>query len=222
MQTEIEGKPIKFDGESNFGDAGKSPTDGEHYFRMVRHCEVCVFVYDVTNRSSFEELRGYYQNFYIERSLDGSRDSYPAPSDPPRGRFRGLFFVIANRIDSDVHDWTVSPQEGEDFSAAIGAVFLQMAPKTGEGMGPEVLADIARLVLLRRFQNKCEHEAETQTKAQETAEQGKARPLDSVLQAPFWSEMRQLRDNLRRRRILDLDNYATVQTRQNTLDQLEE
>jgi hypothetical protein len=37
----------------------------------------------------------------------------------------------------------VSLQEGEELSAAMGAIFLQMSAKTGEGASQEVIADIA-------------------------------------------------------------------------------
>ena len=116
---------------------------------LVRHTEVCMFVYDITNRASFDLVRRHHDNFLVVRSRRGSQ----LGRSPPRPPFRGLFFVIAHEIDKGEAEWQVSLQEGEELSAAMGAFFLQMSARTGEGANQEVLADIASLVLLRRIEN---------------------------------------------------------------------
>ena len=189
-----------FEGEPgpNVGITTGSPKDDVYgyAYHMVRHCEACILVYDVTSRESLEELGRYYKHFFEERSLErngGHSRSY----SPPRGRFRGLFLVIANKIDFDASEWEVSIEEGEDFSARIGAAFFQMSAKTGEGVTAGVLADMASLVILRRIQNQSEHEM------QEKVEGRAPGPLDSVLKGAFWADMRSTRE-------YELDNYATI------------
>ena len=116
---------------------------------MLHHCEACILVYDVTNRASFQALSWYYENFYLERSLErsGPCELRCRPSCAPRPPFRGMFFVIANKIDCDKAEWEVSIQEGEDFCVPIGAVFLQMSAKTGEGSRTEAILDMANHIL---------------------------------------------------------------------------
>ena len=189
----VEDRLVVFEGENNIGDLARSPEDYGpgtiSDYSGVRRCEACIFVYDVTNRASFEALQRHHRNFYVERSLErptlwGLIGSEALPRPP----FRGLFFVIANKIDCDRNDWTVSIQEGEDFSAPIGAVFLQMSAKTGEGAGKDVLVDIACHILLQKIWNASED------RNQEEAERRAPGPLDSMLPSPFCSDMRQRLD----------------------------
>jgi hypothetical protein len=144
LLTEIDGKLVAFNTapvttRASLRDQPSSAA-AENY--LVRQTEVCMFVYDVTNRANFDVFTRHHDNFMVVRSRS-----------PPRPPLRGLFFVIARKIDKDKAEWQVSLQEGEDLSAAMGAIFLQMSAKTGEGASQEVLADIARLVLLRRMEN---------------------------------------------------------------------
>jgi L-amino acid N-acyltransferase YncA len=60
-------------------------------------------------------------------------------------------FVIANKTDYDEKDWAVTAQEGEAFSATIGATFIPMSAKTGDGTGSDLLAKMTKLILLRRI-----------------------------------------------------------------------
>ena len=170
-----------FEGELNSSDLAWAPTDyppGISAYNMVRHCEVCIFVYDVTSRASFERVSTYYKNFSEERSLERpyrSKTFERAPS-PPRPPFRGRFVIIANKSDEDERDWIVSAGEGEDLSASMGAIFLQMSAKTGQGAEADVVADIARRVLLRRVHSRTEGGGR---------QRAPARPLDHVLQGPL-------------------------------------
>lgn len=68
----------------------------------------------------------------------------------PRPGYYGLILVIANKTDLDDSDWSVNIQEGQAFCASIGAAFLPVSAKTGEGCGGDVLIQITNLVLLRR------------------------------------------------------------------------
>ena len=109
-------------------------------------------MYDVSDLTSFEDVLRHYKHFYIERSVE--RQCYGAPcgkGSPPRPPYKGLFFVIATKLDLEA--WQVSMQEGEDFSASIGAHFLQMSAKAGEGGGQDALKYIANHVILNTIRH---------------------------------------------------------------------
>ena len=162
MQTNIEHKIIRFVGFTNSPPldwkytAKAWPQDMSGYY-AARHCEACILAYDVTDWASFNALSWYHHNFLEERSLERS---YCCGTEmrcrpcAPRPPFRGLFFVIANKIDCDKSEWAVSLLEGEDFSASIGAIFLPMSAKTGEGSGAEAVLEIANYILWRRIENR--------------------------------------------------------------------
>ena len=68
-----------------------------------------------------------------------------------RGRlFQGLIFVIASKIDCE---HAITKEEGELFCASIGAIFIPMSAKTGEGGGKENLMNMTHQTLLRRTQH---------------------------------------------------------------------
>ncbi|KAK3720791.1 RAS2 protein [Vermiconidia calcicola] len=158
MTTYIESKPVRFEGWRESPDPQLSPKTCPYGFTLygkARHCEVCFLVYDVTNRQSFEAVRSYYDNFCLERSLERvkSRNQCCVGDCPARPPFPGLVFIIANKIDREHNEWTVSMEEGEKFCKSIGAEFMPMSARTGEGSGTKVLLEMAHLVLLRRIQN---------------------------------------------------------------------
>jgi len=120
-------------------------------YAWFRHCEACIFVYDVTSRQSFEAIQCYFQNFTLHRSLEMSSCSCNRfPLCPPRPHFQGMVFVLANKIDIARSDWEIGYEEGEEFYTSIGAVFLPVSAKTGAGVGNDLLPGIARQILLQR------------------------------------------------------------------------
>ncbi|KAK5173745.1 uncharacterized protein LTR77_002426 [Saxophila tyrrhenica] len=125
------------------------------HLRKARHCEVWIMTYDVADRKSSEALRVYHDNFLLERRLErdvgGCKGCYDRAC-PPRPPFRGLFFVIANKVDLPKPEWKTSIEEGQGFCASIGAIFMPMSAKTGEGSGTEALSEMAYHVLWRRVQ----------------------------------------------------------------------
>ena len=169
LKTSIEGKLIWLEGTmgrfSSQWSAKTFPQGLGSPYLKARHCEACILVYDVTNRESFKAMRLCYDNFCLERSLERpqSMANYCACRQDclPRPPFRGLFFVIANKIDRDEAEWTVSNEEGEDFCASIGAIFMPMSAKTGEGSGSNALLEIVNHVLFRRIENRPLLEGET-------------------------------------------------------------
>lgn len=155
LDVNVEGKHVQYDGEHQSPHLGWSPgscpADIKITYYIMRHCEVCLYVYDVSDRSSFEAVKTYHELFFLERSLERSSCFQScSPSCLPRPPYRGLNFVIANKIDCEEEDWAVSRDEGEAFSASIGGTFIPMSAKTGEGAYDDLLADMTRLVLLRR------------------------------------------------------------------------
>ena len=119
------------------------------YFNM-RHCEACAFVFDPRDAASFEAVKHYYENFLRERSLERADCYQHCSICVPRPSFKGLVFVIANKIEGDAA-WAVTRQEVEDFCASIEATFVPMSAKTGEGGGIELLKALSRVILLRRL-----------------------------------------------------------------------
>ena len=132
-------------------------------YSTARHCEACIFVYDVTNRASFDCLCPYYDNIFLERSLERPKHTagWCHHDCPPRPPFRGLFFVIANKTDREKTEWAVSMEEGEAFCSSIGAIFMPMSAKTGEGSGSNAVLEMANHVLFQRVQNRPLFEGET-------------------------------------------------------------
>ena len=124
----------------------------------ARHCEAHILIYDVTNRESFDAMRCYYDNICLERQLERT-DSWCkkcgySPVCPPRPQYRGLIFVIANKIDYDQAEWAIPLRLGEAYSESIGAMFLPMSAKTGESCGRAAALEIVSHILYRRIENR--------------------------------------------------------------------
>lgn len=169
----LEDKLIVFDGQPIVGNMDSSST--AYPYNTIRACEACFLIYDVTSRASFEYLRRCHHNISLKRSHQRSHS------------FRGVFFVVANKIDRDKGDWAVSIKEAEEFSALINAVFLPMSAKTEEGLRPDMLHDVARRIFLRRIQTRSDEEAQSAVDGRSRPRPG---PLDGVLMGSFWSDVR--------------------------------
>ena len=122
------------------------------YFWM-RHCEACIFVYDVGSKISFDAVKRHYGDYLINRSLEQSHCALScSPSCGPRPPYQGTIFVIANKIDLDKPQWEITREDGQEFCDSIGATFIQMSAKTGEGGGTSILKGIANRIILQRVQ----------------------------------------------------------------------
>jgi hypothetical protein len=121
------------------------------YFWM-RHCEACVYVYDVGNKTSFDSIRQHHENFLI--NLRTEQPHCALGCSPTCGAnlppYQGPIFVIANKIDLDETKWEVSTQEGQEYCNAIRATFIQMSAKTGEGGGTSIMKAIANRIMMQR------------------------------------------------------------------------
>ncbi|KAK3716670.1 hypothetical protein LTR37_006300 [Vermiconidia calcicola] len=125
-------------------------------------------------------MRTYYNNFCLERSLRRPHGlgGYCYNDCPPRPPFQGLFFVIANKIDRDQAEWEISIEEGKEFCLIIGAIFMPMSAKTGEGSGSQAVLEMANHIFFRRIQNTLPLDGNTppdETRSQSSAGDGGTR-----------------------------------------------
>lgn len=121
-------------------------------YMELRHVEVCIFAYDVTSRTSFDGMKRYYSDFLLERSREGRwcRVQCRPICKPRKQPFKGLLYVIANKIDKPQDEWTVALAEGQEYAASIDATFIAISAKTGEGCRKDLLSNMAKHAFLRR------------------------------------------------------------------------
>jgi len=105
--------------------------------QLVRDCEGCVFVYDVSNRVSFEKLADIYKVVRGVLTAPASKALKPA-------------MVVANKTDLPKAAWEVAAAEGIRFAEQIGATFVETSAKLGSGVD-EMAVGIANGVLLGRI-----------------------------------------------------------------------
>ena len=91
-------------------------TIGQERFRQLtkmfyNNSKIVIFVYDITDRKSFEEIKNYWVNDVEEK----------IGKDIIKG-------VIANKIDLFLNE-TVNEEEGEEYAKSIGAQFLVTSAK---------------------------------------------------------------------------------------------
>lgn len=125
----------------------------------LRHVEACIFVYDVGSRAGFDDVKCYYENFVLERSLDARQHCQMGCWSVCRRRpqpYKGLVWVVANKIDRPEQEWAIAREEGEDFATSIGAIFIAMSAKTGEGHDENQLLSMTIRILLRRVRTLAE------------------------------------------------------------------
>jgi GTPase SAR1 family protein len=105
--------------------------------QLVRDCDGCVFVYDVSNRASFEKLADIHKVVLGVLTVPASRAPKPA-------------IVVANKADLPKTTWVVATVEGNEFAEQIGAKFVETSAKLGSGVN-EMAVEIANGVLLGRI-----------------------------------------------------------------------
>lgn len=159
LVTFIAGKPVKCEGDvvspSRQWSAAEYPPGIISDYTIMRHCEACVFVYDVSNRASFEAVKWYHQNSLLERSLQrpGHCAFQCSPTCIPRPPYRGTIFVVANKIDRGSGDRVVTKREGEEMCSSIGAEYIEGSAKTGDCIGTALLVSMTTRILLERLRN---------------------------------------------------------------------
>jgi Ras-related protein Rab-7A len=120
-------------------------TAGQERFQSLgkafyRGSDACILVYDVTDRSSFDELRKWKEEF--DSCLSGNSSSRGGGgmmmnnhlhNGSPLGRNVGnvKFVVVANKADKDGSGKVVvDVKEGAAYAASIGGEFYECSAKT--------------------------------------------------------------------------------------------
>ena len=102
---------------------------------IAREADAHMLVYDIADRISFELIDRLHNEL-----LGGSSTHKP-------------LWVIANKHgqfnkNRNVTEWAVTPQEGYQFAASIGARYRSVATNTGENLGQDLAVEIVNRVLL--------------------------------------------------------------------------
>jgi small GTP-binding protein len=97
-------------------------TAGQERFRAVsslyyRQSGAVVLVFDVSNRSTFEDLPVW---------LSTVREAAGTP--------HLLIMVVANKVDVPPSARTVSEEEGRAFASSVGALYAETSAQTGKGV----------------------------------------------------------------------------------------
>jgi len=118
-------------------------TAGQERFQSLgkafyRGSDVCILVYDVTDRMSFDGLKKWKEEF--DSCLQGGSAGGGAGAGGNMGMGTGMmsmnnrqggeqlkFVVVANKADKDS---TVSKEEGMAYARSIGSVFYECSAKT--------------------------------------------------------------------------------------------
>lgn len=112
-------------------------TAGQERFQSLgkafyRGSDVCVLVYDVTDRMSFDGLQKWKDEF--DSCLNGGS----APGGMMQNRLQNgsvvgdklKFVVIANKADKDYQTWSVTREEGMRYAKSISSDFFECSAKT--------------------------------------------------------------------------------------------
>lgn len=117
-------------------------TAGQEKFRSLTrqfyiNSDAIIFVYDVNNRCTFEEIKNYWYNDCLQNIGSSS-----------------LFALAGCKIDQineNSYDY-VTDREGEEYADRIGAIFGKISSKTGEGV-ENFFKDIGEKFLLNLSNN---------------------------------------------------------------------
>ncbi|KAK5173744.1 uncharacterized protein LTR77_002425 [Saxophila tyrrhenica] len=156
LTTDIDGQRIRLTGTKTPTSLPQPDISDEWFhfqYGWARHIEAVALVYDVTSRASFEVMCENYRNTCRERAQERNRCQWCPHECPPRPAFRGMVFIIANKIDKDPREWDVPLQDGEKFCATIDAIFMPTSAKTGEGSGWMAVLAMTYRILYRRIEN---------------------------------------------------------------------
>jgi GTPase SAR1 and related small G proteins len=119
-------------------------TAGQERFQSLgkafyRGSDVCVLVYDVTDRMSFDGLQKWKDEF--DSCLNGGsvNAAVPGGGGMMQNRLQNgtvigdklKFVVVANKADKDYQSWSVTREEGMHFAKSISSEFFECSAKTG-------------------------------------------------------------------------------------------
>jgi len=113
-------------------------TAGQERFQSLgkafyRGSDVCVLVYDVTDRMSFDGLQKWKDEF--DSCVNGGNVTAAVPGSMMQNRLqigdnKLKFVVIANKADKDYQSWSVPREEGMRFATSISSEFFECSAKT--------------------------------------------------------------------------------------------
>ena len=112
-------------------------TAGQEKFRslnnlFIKDSKICIFVYDINNRITFEEL-----DFWV-KTVNGILDNDP------------ILAVVANKSDLKEN---VTKKEGEEYAKKIGAFFYQTSAKNDKNGFPNFINILVQEFLFRNNLN---------------------------------------------------------------------
>lgn len=126
-------------------------TAGQERFQSLgkafyRGSDVCVLVYDVTDRVSFEGLQKWKEEF--DSCLNGGSTSVATHGGMMQNRLQNgsvigeklKFVVIANKADKDYASWSVAREEGMEYAKSISSEFFECSAKTALNVEEAFLA----------------------------------------------------------------------------------
>ncbi|KAM5347358.1 hypothetical protein ACJ41O_010363 [Fusarium nematophilum] len=120
----------------------ESPPESLWHQQLVRGGDAFFFVYNATDRASFEFLHDVHRALFAS---DGSGKPV---------------WVLATKADRPREDIAVLEHEGEAFSRRIGARFRSVSAREGLGLEEEIAAEIVCEVILSKTRK-----AEAQSRA---------------------------------------------------------
>jgi len=109
------------------------PSHLQRFKELLKTCDACVLIYSCTTRWHFKDIARLWA------SIDDDDDLV-------RSRAYTNVWVAHNKIDVDEEDWLVSQDEGKRWSSSIGATFVPMSTRTGQGCTPDFGEQMARRV----------------------------------------------------------------------------
>ena len=84
---------------------------------FLQDTKVIIFVYDITNRESFEEIKSFWYSLYIESIINTN----------------AILAVVANKEELYYNE-QVSKEEGKSFADEIGAIFQLTSTKRNDNV----------------------------------------------------------------------------------------
>ena len=109
-------------------------TAGQERFKPITKCYFrgshgCVVLFDITNRSSFNNVKYWVSDYRENNTVDSSAN----------------IIVIGNKSDKE-SDRNVTIEEGNILAESIGATYIEASAKTGRGVA-DAFEAIATVVL---------------------------------------------------------------------------
>lgn len=114
-------------------------TAGQERFKPITKCYFrgshgCVVLFDVTNRSSYENVKLWISDYRENNTVDSSEN----------------IVIIGNKCDKD-EDRSVTIEEGNALAESLNAKYLECSAKTGQGVA--VAFDTITYVVIKNMKH---------------------------------------------------------------------